>query len=83
MACTCKEDFEVIGNVKIGRNRVMCQECIDRLNEVKKEEVRRAIIIQLEQLDKKLIRSLSEGETDRVQEIVAQKEVLRAELAKI
>lgn len=27
MACTCKEDFEQIGNVRIGRNKVECAEC--------------------------------------------------------
>jgi len=27
MACTCTEDFEIIGNTIIGRNKVECQEC--------------------------------------------------------
>jgi hypothetical protein len=36
---------------------------------------------ELDALDKKLIRPMSEGETDRVAELVAQKQVLRAELA--
>lgn len=83
MACTCKEDFEVVGNVKIGRNRVICQECITANLARKKQEQQQEIVVALGELDKKLIRPLSEGETERVKEIVAQKEVLRAELAKI
>jgi hypothetical protein len=31
--CTCTEDKEVIGNVIIGRNKVTCQECLDRYAE--------------------------------------------------
>jgi hypothetical protein len=29
MACKCTEDYTYEGNVRIGRNRVMCQECLD------------------------------------------------------
>lgn len=31
MACTCTEEFEVIGKMRIGRNKVTCQECLDRI----------------------------------------------------
>ena len=31
MSCTCTEEFEVIGKMKIGRNKVTCQECLDRI----------------------------------------------------
>jgi putative IMPACT (imprinted ancient) family translation regulator len=30
MSCKCTEDKETIGNVIIGRNKVTCQECLDR-----------------------------------------------------
>ena len=40
MACTCTEEFEVIGKMKIGRNKVTCQECLDKqaLEEAKRKE---------------------------------------------
>lgn len=40
MSCTCTEEFEVIGKMKIGRNKVTCQECLDKLalNEAKRKE---------------------------------------------
>lgn len=44
------------------------------------EDSNAAIYAQLDELDKKLIRPLSEGETARVAEIVAQKQALRAQL---
>lgn len=43
-------------------------------------ELNAPIYAQLDALDKKLIRPLSEGETDRVAEIVAQKAALRSQL---
>ena len=40
MACTCTEEFEVIGKMKKGRNKVTCQECLDKLalEETKRKE---------------------------------------------
>ena len=40
MSCTCTEEFEVIGKMKIGRNKVTCQECLDKqaLEEAKRKE---------------------------------------------
>ena len=40
MSCTCTEEFEVIGKMKIGRNKVTCKECLDKqaLEEAKRKE---------------------------------------------
>ena len=40
MACQCTEEFEVIGKMRIGRNKVTCQECLDKqaLDEAKRKE---------------------------------------------
>lgn len=43
-------------------------------------ELNAPIYAQLDELDKKLIRPMSEGETERVAEIVAQKQALRDQL---
>lgn len=80
MSCSCTEDFEIIGNVKIGRNKVKCQECIDADALQEKEVLRRDIMVQLNALDLKAIRPLMEGDTVRIADLNAQKAVLRAQL---
>jgi len=89
MACTCTEDKflqisdgeipwdGVTGGCIIGRNRVMCQECIDQNAKQEIERKKQEIKARLAQLDLALIRPLSEGEQDRVNAIIAEKEELR------
>ena len=80
MACTCTEDFEQIGNVRIGRNKVVCQECLDREALRKKEEElqeKKQAIVQLELAN---LRKLYDGED--LTAINIQREAIRADIVK-
>ena len=94
MSCTCTEDKFLYDQttktetpwdgkatgIIIGRNRVMCQECIDNNAKAEVERKKQEVVAQLNQLDMKLIRPLSEGDIKRIQEILSQKDELRKSL---
>ena len=81
MACTCTEDKEVIGNVTIGRNRVMCQECIDRNAADEKKRQVQEKSAQIREIELSNLRKLYDGED--MKEINAQRSALRAEIQKL
>jgi hypothetical protein len=76
MACTCTEDKflynqatqteepwdGVAQGIIIGRNRVMCQECLDNNAKAEKEFQRQELIGQLNALEAKSLRKLFDGE---------------------
>jgi len=90
--CTCKEDKFLLVDGKeipwdgitpgcvIGRNRIICQECIDNNKRQVVERTRQEIISQLTQLDLKAIRPLMDGNLSVVSKINKQKQILRDKL---
>jgi membrane-bound ClpP family serine protease len=77
MACTCTEDKflydqttktetpwdGVAKGIIIGRNRVMCQECIDNNARMAKEEAKQQKASQITALELKSLRKLFDGES--------------------
>lgn len=96
MSCTCTEDKFVSingeeypwldgqdlpgGAVIIGRNRVVCQYCLDNQAALKKNADKQSIVSQLYQLDIKAIRPLMDGDSARITTLNSQKAVLRQQL---
>jgi hypothetical protein len=79
MACSCTEDKEVLpGGIIIGRNRVMCQECIDNNAKAEKERQKQDLVGQLNTLEAKSLRKLFDGED--LTDINAQRLALRNQI---
>lgn len=79
MACTCTEDKEVLpGGIIIGRNRVMCQECIDQNARMEKERLKQDKANQITALELKNLRKLFDGES--LTEVNAERLRLRNEI---
>ena len=88
--CECKfkeikndVNTEVKGYVLVSE----CDECkakreVDAIESAKRQR-KQEIIVALNELDRKVIRPLLDGETERVEEIKAQKITLREELASL
>ena len=95
MACTCTEDKflydqttktetpwdGVAKGIIIGRNRVMCQECIDQNALQEKQRKIQEIDAQLRENDIKSIRSIRSNDAVRVAQFEAIAEPLRVEKA--
>ena len=62
MACNCKENFEVIGNVKIGRNKITCQECLNKQEQFDRARLKAEKQSELNALEQKSLRKLFDGE---------------------
>lgn len=60
MSCTCTEEFEQIGKMRIGRNKVTCQECLDRmaLEQAKQKEAEDAEKLIQEKIREQAIAAL-------------------------
>jgi len=71
MSCTCTEEFEQIGNVRIGRNKVECAECISkRLTYEPRELILKEIQEKkslLNNSDYKIIRQLENNKLNSVE----------------
>ena len=78
MPCTCTEDKEVIGNVIIGRNRVTCQECLDSLAVEEKKRANQLIYNALNEIDRKSIRAIREGNATQIENLEGEAVLLRA-----
>jgi hypothetical protein len=78
MACTCKEDYEYQGNVRIGRNRVMCQECIDANERSDKQRQLQEKIVAIRELELANLRKIYDGED--ISAVNAQRLAIRGEI---
>ena len=80
MSCPCTEDKEVVGNVIIGRNRFTCQECLDSLEEENQRRTNQMIYNALNEIDRRSIRAIREGDATRIANLEAEAVLLRAQL---
>jgi hypothetical protein len=82
MACTCKEDKEVLpGGVIIGRNRVTCKECLDAQAQQKKQQRKQELLAQLSEVERKIYYSQLDGDATWVSKKMADRAILKTELA--
>ena len=95
MACSCKEDKflynqetktetpwdGVATGIIIGRNRVMCQECIDNNARQEKERKKQELAAEIQALEVKNLRKLFDGED--VKAINAQRAALRVQIQEL
>ena len=81
MACTCSYEYSYEGNVVLGRNRVMCQECTNNNAAQGKEARKREIMTELLNNDLKIIRAITENDNARINNHKNTQASLRAELA--
>jgi hypothetical protein len=83
MACTCTEDKEVIGNVIIGRNRVICQECLDSAELERKNRAKQTLLAELKDLESRIYYSQLDGATEFVASKMEQRAILKAKLVEL
>jgi len=81
MPCTCTEEFEQIGKVRIGRNKVTCQECLDANAKMEKEQRKQEKQAKLQELELKNLRKLFDGED--LTEVNSQRRAIRSEIQAI
>jgi hypothetical protein len=79
MSCTCTEDKEVLpGGVIIGRNKVTCQECLDRAAAEDKKRRSAEKKAAIRELELKSLRKLFDGES--LTAVNAERAKLRGEI---
>ncbi len=98
MNCTCTEDKYIIQEgqevkvdvvpegyvgVVIGRNRIICQSCIDNFAIRDKQRRAQDIVIQLNEIDRKSIRAIRTSDAKRMFDLENEATTLRNELASL